>query len=264
MRPWQPWLVAAALGAGCVGVGCGGESVEAQPVAVPVWLAAAPGEVTTDLGYTVRLTVARQVLTNLVFTRGGEAHAGSFGWLVGRAHAHPGHAAGGEARGELPGRFVVDWLGGEGLLGTASVLPGRLDGLDFGLGTAGRADVAAGKVAEGDGIVGHNLYLEAEVQRGDQRWTLAVAVPQDLDEQVTGVVCAATIGREPGLGLVLALRVADPFEDDTVFDGIDFAVEDADGDGHIAPGADETLTNRIRRALATHDHYEVSVREGVE
>lgn len=245
MRQVFAWLAAAASCAAC-----SGESVEARPVDVPVRLDAAPGPVVTDLGYTVRVTAARQVLTGLVFTRGGEAHAGWLGWLVGTAHAHPGHAAGGEARGELAGRFVVDWFDGGAALGTAAILPGRLDGLDFGLGTA-----TADELAAGDPLAGSNLYLEAEVSRDDMRWTLALAVPQDADEQVTGVVCATEI--TAGAALALALRVQDPFEDDTVFDGIDFAAEDPDGDGQIRPGASDSLTNRVRRALQTHDHYEV-------
>lgn len=245
MRRWFAGLAAAVYCAGC-----GGESVEARPVEVPVRLGEAPGAVVTDLGYTVRLTAARQVIGPLVFTRGGEAHAGWLGWLVGAARAHPGHAAGGEARGELAGRFVVDWFDGGASLGTASILPGRLDGLDFALGTASEGEVAAG-----DPLAGSNLYLEAEVSEGDRRWRLALAVSQDAGKQVTGVVCAAEIAA--GAALVLALRVADPFEGDTVFDGIDFAAADADGDGWIRPDAVDSLSNRVRRAMQTHDHYEV-------
>ncbi|MCB9529144.1 MAG: hypothetical protein H6701_12320 [Myxococcales bacterium] len=252
MRRVFAWLAAAASCAAC-----GGESVEAQPVEVPVRLAAAPGPVVTDLGYTVRVTAARQVLSGFVFTRGGEAHAGWLGWLVGTAHAHPGHAAGGEARGELGGRFVVDWFDAGAPLGTAAILPGRLDGLDFGLGTA-----TADALGAGDPLVGHNLYLEAEVSRDERRWTLSLAVPQDADKQVTGVVCPAEIAA--GSTLALALRVQDPFEDDTVFDGIDFAAEDPDGDGRIGPDASDSMTNRVRRALQTHDHYEVVAGAGEE
>lgn len=249
MRPWHAWVAAAALCAGC-----DGESVEATPVEVPVRLGSAPGPVVTDLGYTVRLTAARQVITHPVFTRGGEAHAARpwWGWLVGTAHAHPGHSAGGEARGELPGRFVVDWLAVDTSLGSASILPGALDGADFGLGTAGADDVAGD-----DPLAGYNLYLEAEVSRGDETWTLTMRVPQDADEGVTGAPCLAEITEGAAPTLRLTLRVLDPFEGDTVWDGIDFAAVDDDGDGYIEPGPEATTTNRVRRALQTHDHYEV-------
>lgn len=247
MRPWHAWIAAAALCAGC-----DGESVEATPVGVPVRLGDAPGAVVTDLGYTVRLTTARQVITHPVFTRGGEAHAAGWGWLIGVAHAHPGHSAGGEARGELPGRFVVDWLDGGAPLGEAAILPGVLDGADFGLGTADRGDV------EGDDpLLGHNLYLEAEVTRDDARWTLVMRVPQDTDERVTGAPCAATVADGQPAALALTLRPLDAFEGDTVWDGVDFAALDGDGDGRVEPAVDDTATNRVRRALQTHDHYEV-------
>lgn len=250
MRPSHAGFAVAALCAGC-----GGESVEATPVTVPVQLASPPAEVTTDLGYTVRVTVARQVLTRFVFTRGGEAHAGLWGWFIGTAHAHPGHSAGGEARGELTGRHVIDWFDAGATLGAATILPGHVDGLDFALATADATDVDPA-----DPLYGHDLYLEAEVSRGAERWTLALAVPQDADKKVVGVPCITEVaaGAAP---LALALRIEDPYEHDTAFDGIDFAAEDTDGDGHIAPAEDDALTNRVRRALQTHDHYEVVVGE---
>lgn len=251
----------AAAGALCAALagpigGCGGDSLDAEPLALPV-IAHPVAATVTDLGYTVTPTAARQVLVDLEFTRGGEAHAGWPGFLsllVGRAHAHPGHAAGGAVRGELPGRHVVDWMAG-GPLGEARVLPGPLDGVDLGLGTAGPED----GLSAGDGLIGANLLIEATVSRGAQVWSLAVAVPQDADRRIYGAPCPATA--EDGATLPVALRLTDPVEGDSAFDGVDFEALDPDGDGHIDAAPDSPLVNRLKRAFQTHDHYGLTSEE---
>lgn len=251
---WPTLAVCAALGVTLCA--CGGESTEAQPIDVPVEARPVAPECVTDLGYTVRLTAARQLIAAVEFTRGGEAHAAARPWrralgaLVGLAHAHPGHAGGGAVRGELPGRHLVDWMTG-GPLGDARVLPGPLDGADFALATATEAD----GLAPGDPLIGANLYLEATVTRDGAIWTFAVAIPQDADRRIIGA--PVPVGVDPGapVPLPLALRPVDPFEGDTAFDGVDFAAEDPDGDGHIAPPVDHAITHRLKRAFQAHDHY---------
>lgn len=236
--------------------GCDGESLEAEPIDVPIVAEPLEAVVVNDLGYTVTVTAARQLLVDLEFTVGGEAHAvrssapfDLLGLFVGRAHAHPGHAAGGAVRGELPGRHLVDWIAG-GEIGFARVLPGAIDGVDFGLGTV---DAGDGLTAD-DPLLGANLYLEAAVERGEDRWSLAVAVPQDADRRVYGAPCVAR-AEAGGDALPVALRLVDPYEGDTAFDGLDFAALDADGDGRVDAAPNGPLVNRLRRTLQTHDHY---------
>lgn len=230
--------------------GCGGDSLDAEPVGAPVIARALAGPTTTDLGYTITPVAVRQLLVDLEFTQGGEAHAGilrrALALVIGRAHAHPGHASGGAVRGELPGRYVVDWMRG-GALGEARVLPGSLDGVDFGLGTADAAD----GLAADDPLIGANLFVEAAVERDGRAWTLAVAVPQDDGRRIYGAPCAVEAAE--GAPLPIALDLTDPYEGDSAFDGLDFEALDPDGDGHIDPTAE--LVNRLKRAFQTHDHY---------
>lgn len=234
--------------------GCDSQSLDAEPISIPVIAHALEPTVVTDLGYSVTVTRARQVLVDLEFTAGGEAHAARapldlLSFLVGRAHAHPGHAAGGAVRGELPGRHVVDWIGG-GEPGRALVLPGAIEGVDFGLGTA---EIDDGLDAD-DPLVGANLYLEATVERGADRWALAVAVPQDVDRRIYGAPCDI-LAEQGGSPLPIALQLTDPLGEETVFDGLDFAALDPDADGRIDSSADSPLVNRLKRTFQTHDHY---------
>ena len=61
--------------------------------------------------------------------------------------------------------------------------------------------------------------------------------------------------------LLLRFVTVDPLEQDTVFDGIDFAVLDDDNDGQVRIGPDvvevEEAYNTFRRTFQTHDHFEV-------
>lgn len=234
--------------------GCGEPSLDAEPISVPVVARALEPVAVTDLGYTVTVTTARQLLVDLEFTVGGEAHAAHalprpLSWLIGSAHAHPGHAEGGAIRGELPGRHLIDWIAG-GELGFAAVLPGPIEGVDFGLGTATVTD----GLAVDDPLVGANLYLEAAVERGVERWHLSATVPQDAARRVYGAPCPAR-AEEGGDPLAIAVQLTDPYGEATVFDGLDFAALDPDGDGRIDGTPDSPLVNRLRRALQTHDHY---------
>ena len=62
------------------------------------------------------------------------------------------------------------------------------------------------------------------------------------------------------------LSPLDPLEMDTLFDGVDFAALDRDGDGRIqiAPDSSDEETvaayNAIRRTFQTHDHFVVQPR----
>src|SRR5690606_20124222 len=92
--------------------GCPGH--EAATVDLPV--APSPGAIpvaTTDLGYTVQLDELRVAVSTIQFTIEGESHADVAPRTAARLapQPHPGHSAGGEVTGELPGEHILRWAG---------------------------------------------------------------------------------------------------------------------------------------------------------
>lgn len=219
---------------------------------------------TTDLGYTVDLTALRVAVGTVGFTVQGETHA----WLdrIGdllapRAHAHPGHYAGGEVTGELTGRRVIDWVAGDGTsLGTATLIPGEYHGANLELIVA----------AEGDGLVaadtddpirGHGAYLAGTARRDGRTVTFEAMLDIPDPALIVGAPLDLVVDGETRATLGLAFTTIDPFEQDTVFDGLDFfALEDA-VEGPLVMGPSDAAHNLLRRTLFTHDHFLVIPQE---
>lgn len=216
--------------------------------------------VDTDLGYQVEPTRCRAVIADLEFTTNGEMHAGLGGriyeLLVPTAYAHPGHYAGGEVVGELPGRHVIDWRADGEVVGVATMLEAHYDGANF---TFGRASVDDG-VASDDPIVGHTFDLAGTATRDGQTWTFEALLDEDEDRQIVGAPLDLDVDASSDEALGLTLYTHDPFEGDSVFDGIDFAAADTDGDGHVVLQPDSEAYNRLRRNLQIHDNYWVTPR----
>jgi hypothetical protein len=216
--------------------------------------------VTTDLGYDVEPTRCRAVIADLQFTTSGEMHAslGAQLWnvLVPTAHAHPGHYAGGEVVGELPGRHVIDWRADGEVIGVATMLEAHYEGANFAF---ARARVEDG-VAVDDPIVGHTFDLAGTASKDGQTWTFEALVDQDDDREIVGAPLDLEIDASSEEELGLTLYTRDPFEGDTVFDGIDFEALDDDGDGHVVLAPATDAYNRLRRNLQIHDNYWVTPR----
>lgn len=218
-------------------VGCS-PSEEAETVSHPLHVdGAGVGAVVSDLGYTVTLTEARAVLTEVQFTRSVAVVAGGrwrpLSWLIGTAHAHPGHGEGGAVVGELPGTHVVDWIGQSGAtIGDASLI-GEANALRFlfAEGADGAASMHVAGVASKDGV---DHPFEADFDLRDVAVEGVPILTEALDAEAWG----------------LQLTTADPFEDETLFDGVDFAT--------ATWTVDDPNYNRLGRALRTHDHYLVS------
>jgi hypothetical protein len=210
--------------------------------------------VTSDLGYTVTVTRLRSVLRDLRFTRGGESHAGLWplGWLVGTAHAHPGHSGGGETVGELPGRFVIDWIERDGaLLGVATFLEGPYDGADF--------VFAQGTAADGldadDPLIGATFDVAGRAEKDGRALDFTARVVVDDGTELVGAPFDVEV-RDDDAVFALRILTQDPTEPDTLFDGVDFfALAPGDGPVAIAPGSE--AHNALRRAFRVHDHYRV-------
>lgn len=206
------------------------ESQEAPTVPRTIQVAGAGLDaVTTNLGYDVRLTRARMTIEGLTFTRQLMlAQRSALSWLIGTAHAHPGHDGGGQVIGELPGQFAIDWLADGRELGTAALLEGGFDGARFAL--VGDVELAGIATQDGD-------EFPFDVTITFDEATLVEGIPP-----VDGVADRAI--------WQLTLAVRDPFEGKTLFDGIDFRAAD------LTPGGADR--NRLLRAVRSHDHYFIS------
>jgi hypothetical protein len=212
----------------------------------------------TDLGYLIELERCRVAIETIEFTTDGETHASLLGPLhdlvVPTAYAHPGHYAGGEIVGELTGGIVFDWREGGRELGLATMLQADYSGANF---TFARAQPGKG-VPPDDPIVGHTYDVAGQATLDGQTYTFEAIVDEDEGRRVVGLPFDLTVDDATDADLGISLAVVDPYEEETIFDGIDFAALDDDGDMHVVLEPDTEAYNRLRRNLQVHDHYQVT------
>lgn len=214
----------------------------------------------TDLGYHVELERCRVAIDTIEFTTDGEMHASLLAPLydivVPTAYAHPGHDAGGEIVGELAGNVVFDWRAGGRELGKATMLQAEYSGANF---TFARAQPGKG-VPIDDPMIGHTFDIAGTATIDGQTYTFEALVDQDEDRRVVGLPFAMIVDDGTDVELGLAFAPVDPREEDTVFDGIDFASLDEDGDMHVVLEPGTEAYNHLQRNLQVHDHYTVTTR----
>ncbi len=267
-RPFSPWMpVFLAL---LVTNACGPEGDEPAQVTLPV--VAAGDELvpcTNDLGWEVSVSGARVAVGDIEFTIEGETHAAATSrargmlarlqplarWLLPEAMAHPGHQAGGEVTGELPGSFLADLSAGTEL-GLATLLEGDYHGMNLSFRTAGASDGLPGE----DPLSGHTALLEG-VARKDGR-TVDFHAQLDVQEglQMVGGPFVLAVREGTVATLALVLYTIDPSEFDTLFDGLDFGALDEDDDGQVAIAPGTTAHNILAKTLVRHDHWGIVVR----
>lgn len=222
--------------------------------------------VVTDLGYEVELTEARLVIENLEFTIAGELHTSVLRRLsqalLPSAHAHPGHHQDGSVTGELRGRYVLDWTGGaDAVLGTATLLAGDYKAANF---TFERGAVTDGLTGN-DSLVGHTAVLRGHASRNGETIDFVARIVSPVGRTLVGAPFELEVDAETDVRLGLRLLVRDPFEDDTLFDGLDFSALASGGaelvlEGGASDPALEAAYNLLRRTFQTHDHFDVSIR----
>lgn len=252
----QSILLCAALAA------CGGGR-EATSMQLPVVAGANRIEpATTDLGYTVTVDRLRVGVRDVQFTIEGEEHPSSMAsrvadWFIGTAHAHPGHAGGGEVLGELAGPYLIDWTADGSALGTGTLLTADYNGANFLFRTTSQVDDG---LDPDDPLLGHAIHLEGSIERDGDSWAVDMVFDIDEGTALIGAPFDYTLTEAAAPTVALELATIDPFEGDTIFDGVEFADLDGDGDGaiSIAPGSD--THNALRRAFTRHDHYIVETR----
>lgn len=252
-------------------LGACGQAAEAPRRALPVVVlpAAGNGE-PNDLGWTVTVTRFRAVIAELAFTVEGEAHARGAGtaaparragarapgrafarWLLPAAHAHPGHLAGGQVAGSLPGTFAVDWLGEAGrVLGTGWFILAEYHGIDAALPPG-----AAPPLPAGDPLAGASAFIEGSASKDGRTIAFTARLQTESGAQLVGAPLQARVDAAADLAIGVGLVLREPTLGDSFFRRIDFAALDPDGDGQvvIAPGSD--AHNLLRRRLAEHIHY---------
>ena len=242
--------------------GCG-NATEATRVTLPVIVdGRGSSEVTTNLGYQIELTEARIALRDILFTIAGEVDTTSAfqrlsDALIPMAYAHPGHFQGGDVTGELRGRFAADWIGQDRRqFGMATLIAGTYTAANF---TFDRGSVEAG-LAQNDPLLGHTARLTGRAVRGNVQVDFAIVVDSPDGRELVGAPFEATVSEGAG-ELALRFELLDSIEGDTLFDGIDFAGLDEDGDGRVSIEPEvievESTYNLFRRTLQTHDHFSV-------
>jgi len=242
---------------------CGG-STEATQVTFPLFADSSEiATITTDLGYEIELQEARLVVENFQFAIAGEAHDASL-WrrlsrpFVGTAWAHPGHFEGGDVTGELQGHFLVEWLPeGGSTLGKAKLLTGQYKSMNFTFARASEDD----DLDEKDPLLGHTARLLGIASKDSLSIEFEALIDSPEDRQLIGVPFEEDVGEDTDDRLGFQLDPVDPYEKDTLFDGLDFSALDEDGDGKIMieeASTEEALIdayNRLRRTFQTHDHF---------
>jgi hypothetical protein len=190
---------------------------------------------TSDLGYLVEVTGLELAVRDLEFTVRGEMH---------EAKPHPGHAAGGEVTGELPGEFVLDFRDDGASIGAAILLEGDYHGANF---TFVR------------GVDGHTFRITGTATKDARTLTFDALIDAPAMTRLVGAPFELDVAEGSTATLALQARTVDPFEDACLWSGVDFASDaEADDTVQIRPG--EILHNILQRRLVSHDFYEVNVR----
>jgi hypothetical protein len=254
-------LVLICLGALAVGV-CSPEGEEPEPVSLTV-RAIGNGltEVTNDKEWIVTLSRFRLAVADLEFTIEGETHASRASslseLLIPSASAHPGHSAGGDVVGALGGEFLLDLVDATQKLGKAELLPDAYTGMNLHFRTAGASD----DLDTDDPLYGHTAYLEGTAEKEDTTIDFTAVLAVDDGTEMIGGPFEATIGSDTKGTLNLQVLTLDPYENDTMFDGLDFGEldEDEDGELEILPGS--AAHNILAKTVIRHDHYAVTLKK---
>lgn len=251
MRPDRPSLLLLVSTLACA------PSQEAAHVLLPVKLDGSQlADSKNDAGWTVILSAARIAVTDVQFTITGEMHGASASlgdWFIRRAWAHPGHLAGGEVTGELPGTFILDWFADDGkVLGTADMLTGDYNGINFTFHTAGAED----GLAAADPLLGHSAYFSGVAHRDGEQVQFTMALDYQEGTQMIGAPFDLALAADTEETIALQFLPTDPVEQRSMFDGVAFDALDDDGDGVVTIDPGSEAANVVRRAIYSHAHYQ--------
>lgn len=211
-----------------------------------------------DEGWTVEVSTFRLAVRDLEFTIEGEVHAGLSGTiselLIPTVWAHPGHLAGGEVTGELIGDFVLDLHADvEQSLGRADLLVGEYHGFNLSFRAAQESD----GLDSNDPLLGHTAVIAGHATRGADTVDFTTILDVEDGAVMVGGTFNLDVTESTSSTLALRIHTIDPYENDTLFDGLDFLEIDDDHDGvaFIVPG--DEAHNVLAKTIVRHDHYSV-------
>ncbi len=215
-------------------------------------------ECVNDEGWTVEVSVFRLAVRDLEFTIEGEVHAGLpdriLELLIPTARAHPGHSAGGDVTGELTGDFVLDLRADmEQSLGRADLLVGEYHGFNLSFRAAQESD----GLDANDPLLGHTVVIAGQATRGADTVDFTAVLDVEGRTEMVGGPFTLDVTDNTSSTLALRIHTIDPYENDTLFDGLDFFEIDDDHDGValIEPG--DEAHNVLAKTIVRHDHYSV-------
>src|SRR5688572_8661459 len=194
-------------------IACGG--TEAARVELPMTTAAgAMPAATTDLGYAVTVERMRIAVADIELTVEGEMHT-----AAPVVAPHPGHSAGGEVTGELPGEHILTFDGAVHAIGTATLLVGDYHGANF----AFRAADAGDGLAADDPLLGHTFHMVGTASKDGVTTRFDAVLDIDPGTSLVGAVFEDVVAESSRGTLAVRFVPTDPTEGDTPFDGVAFS-----------------------------------------
>lgn len=228
-------------------LGCG-EAREAEPFELPVESSGESlEEFRTDRGYDVIISSLIIELDTIEFTVGGEVHGeetarsilNSFqNALFPMAHAHPGHAAGGEVAGEVAGPLTLTFRSSENIsLGKGLFLPGFYGGYNLLFSQHGDENTV---LLEGVATKEEEIPFQASLQAPRNGGVYGGALMAQLAQ---------------GDRIILRFLPVDEWSERTLLDRITFSDLPRDEDGVAQFVNGSSAHSILRETLGSHEFY---------
>jgi hypothetical protein len=225
-----------------------------------------PASFETDEGYEISNFAITLAAADLEFTVDGEADTDNVVFPLDAKTTqsgaidqalHPGHLEGGQVLAELPGEhlfaFGADGVGSSTYEFTMSAI--EYDAVNFRFWATDE-----GPATDHSELDSASAFITGEVEIGEETVPFEFEVALDSSDRVLGVPFGETVSTSGTTQVMFEFHPVDPFENDTLFDGIDFSsLSTVDGTLEISPGT--TPYNRIKNTLRSHDHYVFSATE---
>lgn len=248
-EPLRPAFLGVVVAAGC------GDAIETPRVDLPVRVDPTPLLPSmSDLGYVVETDLVHLDFEDLEFSMAGDFHVRftppRFPSLISTAWAHPGHLQDGEITGALSGHFALDWPS-DARLGMATLLAGQY------------ASANLTFAYDSGPQLGATGWLHGRATRDGATYPFEIVYSAPQGRDLVGIPCEGDVTPEREADLVMQFLPTDPYEQDSLYDGLDFAALAPDDGGTLrlddrAEGLALEAFYRVQRTLLSHDHYRIA------